>query len=118
MVVIRGPRHLGGQPMLHLMSRKPDFGVLVVATTDESHGIQIEALAASASPCLWELLRTFLKAPTVPCGPVPSSMLRDLTAYYIFAHRAFVSEPPQNPIPHPPSPEICGFRTCEEAILT
>ena len=49
-VVIRGPRHLGGQPMLHLVSRKPDFGVLVVATTDESHGIQIEAVAPPASP--------------------------------------------------------------------
>ena len=49
-VVIRVLRHLGGQPMLHPMSRKPDFGVLVVATTDESHGIQIEALRPRRPP--------------------------------------------------------------------
>ena len=49
-VVIRGPRHLGGQPMLHLVLRKPDFGVLVVATTDESHRIQIETLRSRRPP--------------------------------------------------------------------
>ena len=49
-VVIRGPRHLGGQPMLHLAGRKPDFGVLVVAATDESHGLQVETLRSARCP--------------------------------------------------------------------
>ena len=74
-VVIRVHLHLGGQPMLQTLLRKPDLGVLVVAATDESHGLQVETLQSSSSPCLWELLRTFLKAPTVPCGPVPSTKM-------------------------------------------
>ena len=46
-VVIRVHPRLGGQPMLHLASHTPDFGVLVVATTDESHGLQVETLQSS-----------------------------------------------------------------------
>ena len=49
-VGIRGPRHLDGLPMLHLMSRKPDLGVLVVAATDESHGLQVETLRSARPP--------------------------------------------------------------------
>ena len=103
-VVIRGPHHLGGQPMLHLVLRKHGFGVLVVATTDESHRIQIEALASSASPCLWELLRTFLKAPTVPCGPVSSTVSSNTTEI----HRTHTSEY---------NHDTCVENSCSNTIL-
>ena len=69
-----------------------DFRVPGVATTDESHRIQIVVQVIPAFLCLWESLSTFLKAPVVPCGPTPSTLWLGENSDLFFLQDAYLTE--------------------------